>query len=130
MLDVLGLDTTEAAAYRRLIEIPSGTAEDLSADLALSHEAALRVLTGLEAKGLVARSSSERGRRFVASPPAIALGALLVERQEELRLAQEEEITENAPKADDGDSEFEDVDPDPDEEHEEYDELPPDDQEI
>jgi len=88
MLDVLGLDTTEAAAYRRLIEIPSGTAEDLSADLALSHEAALRVLTGLEAKGLVARSSSERGRRFVASPPAIALGALLVERQEELRLAQ------------------------------------------
>jgi sugar-specific transcriptional regulator TrmB/DNA-binding CsgD family transcriptional regulator len=88
MLDVLGLDTTEAAAYRRLIEMPSATADDLSDQLALSRDEALRVLAALETKGLVARSSSEQGRRFVASPPGIALGALLVERQEELRLAQ------------------------------------------
>ena len=53
--------------------------------------------------------------------------------KEEIALAQEEEITENAPRADDsGDSEFEfeDVDPDPDEEHPQYDELPPPEQEV
>jgi sugar-specific transcriptional regulator TrmB/DNA-binding CsgD family transcriptional regulator len=88
MLDVLGLDATEAAAYRRLIEIPSGTADDLSDHLALEGDEAMRVLAGLESKGLVARSPGGQGRRFVASPPGIALGALLVERQEELRLAQ------------------------------------------
>ena len=33
MLDVLGLDEAEERAYRRLIEMPSGTAEDLAGPL-------------------------------------------------------------------------------------------------
>jgi sugar-specific transcriptional regulator TrmB/DNA-binding CsgD family transcriptional regulator len=48
---------------------------------------ARQILTSLETKGLVARASSGQDR-FVASPPAIALGALVVQRQEELRSAQ------------------------------------------
>src|SRR5262245_17317502 len=87
MLDVLGLDQIEAAAYRRLVELPYGTVEELAETLGAETTEAGRVVRSLEAKGLVARSSSGQDR-FVASPPAIALGALVVERQEELRLAQ------------------------------------------
>jgi sugar-specific transcriptional regulator TrmB/DNA-binding CsgD family transcriptional regulator len=87
MLDVLGLDEAEERAYRRLIEMASGTAEDLATPLGYDLGRAASILSTLEAKGLVARSTSGPDR-FVASPPAIALGALIVERQEELRSAQ------------------------------------------
>ena len=87
MLDVLGLDEIEATAYRRLVEMPYGTAEELASLLGSEAGEADQVLASLETKGLVARASSGRDR-FVASPPAIALGALVVERQEELRKAQ------------------------------------------
>ena len=87
MLDVLGLDEIEATAYRRLVEMPYGTAEELASLLGSEAGEADQVLASLETKGLVARASSGRDR-FVASPPAIALGALVVERQAELRKAQ------------------------------------------
>ncbi|WP_426560649.1 helix-turn-helix domain-containing protein [Angustibacter sp. McL0619] len=87
MLDVLGLDEAEERAYRWLIELPSGTADDLAGPLGYDVSRAASILSALEAKGLVARSTSGPDR-FVASPPAIALGALFVERQEELRHAQ------------------------------------------
>lgn len=60
------------------------------------------------------------------------LGAAAIDQEkeraakEEIALAKEEEITENAPKADDGlDTEVDDVDPPMEEEHDEYDPLPP-----
>src|SRR5689334_10814621 len=87
MLDVLGLDEAEERAYRRLIEMASGTAEELAGPLGYELGRAASVLSALEAKGLVARPTSGPDR-FVASPPAIALGALIVQRQEELRSAQ------------------------------------------
>jgi sugar-specific transcriptional regulator TrmB/DNA-binding CsgD family transcriptional regulator len=87
MLDVLGLDDREATAYRRLIEVPHGTADELATMLGSEVVEARQILSSLETKGLVARAGSGQGR-FVASPPAIALGALVVQRQEELRSAQ------------------------------------------
>jgi len=87
MLDVLGLDDLEATAYRRLVEVPHGTADELATMLGSEVREARQVLSSLETKGLVARAGSGQGR-FVASPPAIALGALVVQRQEELRSAQ------------------------------------------
>src|SRR5262245_33715941 len=87
MLDVLGLDEPEELAYRRLIEVPSGTAEDLAAMVGYDAGQAAAVLATLESKGLVARSTTGAGR-YVASPPAVALGALIVQRQEDLKRAQ------------------------------------------
>ena len=46
-------------------------------------------LAALEHEGLVARSGEDT-KRFVASPPGVTLGALLVRRQNEIRLAEVE----------------------------------------
>jgi sugar-specific transcriptional regulator TrmB len=89
MLDVLGLDEVEERAYRLLIELPSGTAEELATPLGCDPARTATILSRLEAKGLVAHSTGGPDR-FVASPPAVALGALIVDRQEELRRAQVE----------------------------------------
>ena len=87
MLDVLGLDATEEGAYRRLVALPSASAEDLAEVMTSSLPALATALSALEDKGLVARSTSQPGH-FVASPPALALGSLIVQREEEIRRAQ------------------------------------------
>lgn len=89
MLDVLGLDDHEALAYRCLVERPSGSATELAQATGLDSLDAARILAALEGKGLAARSTSGQDR-YVASPPGVALGALLVQRQEDLRRAQAE----------------------------------------
>ena len=89
MLKVLGLHDDEELAYRHLVGAPSGSATELAEAVGLDALTAARVLAALESKGLVARASSDQ-ERFVASPPAVALGAMLVQRQEELRRAQVE----------------------------------------
>ncbi|WP_051267315.1 TrmB family transcriptional regulator [Nakamurella lactea] len=85
--DVLGLTSDQAAAYRELVAVPSASAEELAARLQRTAVETAGVLTVLEKAGLAARSSGDRGR-FVAAPPAIAMGALLVKRQNEMRLAE------------------------------------------
>ncbi len=51
--------------------------------------------------------------------------------KEELGLAKEEEVTENAPEAEDGDEDYdEDVDPPAEEGHPQYNTLPPAEEEI
>lgn len=89
MLRVLGLDEAEERAYRRLIEVPSGSAADLTEFLDCPVAQAESVLAALEAKGLAARSSGG-SHRFVASPPQVALGALMAAQHEDLRRAQSE----------------------------------------
>jgi sugar-specific transcriptional regulator TrmB/DNA-binding CsgD family transcriptional regulator len=89
LADVLGLSGQESAAYRDLVAVASTTADELAARLELSAPESEQVLWSLEQRGLVARSSSD-GRRFVAAPPAIALGALLTRREDEIRHAQAE----------------------------------------
>lgn len=85
MLDVLGLEEEEERAYRFLVERSPGSAAGVADGTGLDLFDATRVLAMLEAKGLVARAP---GGDFVASPPAVALGALMVERQQELRRAE------------------------------------------
>ena len=86
---MLGLDEAELAAYRMLVNGPSGTASEVSGALGVSVGQATRVIASLEAKGLVARSGTAIDH-VVASPPDIALGALIVEHQEGIRRAEEE----------------------------------------
>jgi sugar-specific transcriptional regulator TrmB/DNA-binding CsgD family transcriptional regulator len=85
MLDVLGLAEDEERAYRFLVERSPGSAAGVADGTGLDLYDVTRVLAHLEAKGLVARAP---GGDFVASPPAVALGALMVERQQELRRAE------------------------------------------
>ena len=87
MLDVLGLDATEEGAYRRLVALPSASAEDLAEAMTADVASLASALSALEAKGLVARSTGQPGH-FVASPPSLALGSLIVQREEEIRRAQ------------------------------------------
>lgn len=87
MLDVLGMDELEERAYRRLVTVPSESVDHLARELGLELGAAAAALAALEEKGLVARSVAEPGH-YVASPPAVALGSLIVQRQEDLRHAQ------------------------------------------
>jgi len=89
MLDVLGLQRHEELVYRHLVGRPAGTAADLATATGLDPHEVAGVLATLEDKGLVAHAASSRDR-YVASPPAVALGALLVQRQEELHRAQVE----------------------------------------
>lgn len=89
MLDVLGLEPVEEAAYRQLIGMPSATAADLGSALAVDPVVVTRALRSLAAKGLVATSTMGQGQ-FVASPPVVALGSLVRERQEDLRRAEAE----------------------------------------
>jgi predicted transcriptional regulator len=87
MLEALGLSEDEERAYQRLVERSPESAEDLAAALGVGARAAGAVLTRLEDKGLVARSVADPDR-FAASPPAVALGAMITERREALRRAE------------------------------------------
>lgn len=89
MLGVLGLDPVEEAAYRSLVRLPSATAGELAAELQLDPSVVGRALTALAGKGLVATSTATGGH-FVASPPAVALGSLLREQQDDLNRAEAE----------------------------------------
>jgi sugar-specific transcriptional regulator TrmB len=89
VLSVLGLPETDELAYRALLEVPSYDAEQLAGRLGRHPVEAARVLAALERTGLAARSSGDSDR-FVASPPSVALAALAVQREEELRKAQVE----------------------------------------
>ena len=87
LLDVLGLSAEESLAYRELVAVPSTTPAELASRVGVKRTAALRLLSALEQKGLAARSGEDT-TRFVASRPSVALGAMLVERQNEVRLAE------------------------------------------
>jgi sugar-specific transcriptional regulator TrmB/DNA-binding CsgD family transcriptional regulator len=80
-LEALGLSAAEASAYEWLVARPSATVEDLA------PPGTAGVLAALEAKGLATRSGPAR-RDYVASPPTVALGALVRERRDELRRAE------------------------------------------
>ncbi|MFI9485710.1 helix-turn-helix domain-containing protein [Promicromonospora sp. NPDC052451] len=90
--DVLGLTPDETIAYSELVAMPSATVADLAAALS-SYGTSLsdthRLLRRLEDHGLAARITGDE-RRFAAAPPAIALGALLARRQDEVRHAEVE----------------------------------------
>jgi DNA-binding NarL/FixJ family response regulator len=88
-LDGLGLTADQSLAYRELLTMPSATPAELSARLGCETSVATLALVALEREGLVARSGEDLSR-YVASPPGVTLGALLVRRQNEIRVAEVE----------------------------------------
>jgi sugar-specific transcriptional regulator TrmB/DNA-binding CsgD family transcriptional regulator len=90
MLGALGLEPSEEAAYRALIGVPTATTAHLAQRLGLSEKDLGDVLTRLEVGGLVTRQPDGAYR---AAPPAVALGALITERRDGLRLAEHALVT-------------------------------------
>ncbi|GLX47620.1 hypothetical protein Shyhy01_05700 [Streptomyces hygroscopicus subsp. hygroscopicus] len=87
MLAAIGLDERHEAAYRALVAVGAADVADLARRLALGTQETERALRGLERHGLAARSSARPGR-WVAAPPAVALGALLTRQRHELERAE------------------------------------------
>ncbi|MGW2900293.1 helix-turn-helix domain-containing protein [Streptomyces sp. NPDC001212] len=87
MYETASLDSVEVRAYRSLVRVPEATPSQLARRLGLSGREAARLLVTLEAKGLVSRAEGS-AHRFRASPPELALGPLLLSRQQELQAAQ------------------------------------------
>ncbi|MDX3850769.1 helix-turn-helix domain-containing protein [Streptomyces sp. AK02-01A] len=87
MLGAIGLDERQESAYRALVAIGAAEVADLAHRLALPEPDTERALRKLEQQGLAAQSSSRTGR-WVAAPPAVALGALLTQHRHELEQAE------------------------------------------
>ncbi|MEV5006039.1 helix-turn-helix domain-containing protein [Streptomyces sp. NPDC055692] len=87
MFETASLNSVEVRAYRSLVRVPEATPSQLARRLGLSGREAARLLDTLEAKGLVSRAEGS-AHRFRASPPDLALGPLLLSRQQELQAAQ------------------------------------------
>lgn len=80
-LSALGLSTTDEAAYRYLVAAGEArTPARIGHALGLKVDEAVVMLAGLEERGLVNRTESG----YRASPPEVAIGALLSERDQEL----------------------------------------------
>ncbi|MFH9740333.1 helix-turn-helix domain-containing protein [Streptomyces roseolus] len=87
MLGAIGLDERQESAYRALIALGAAEVTDLAHRLSLPEPDTERALRRLEAQGLAAQSSARTGR-WVAAPPAVALGALLTQQRHELEQAE------------------------------------------
>ncbi|MEV7425139.1 MULTISPECIES: helix-turn-helix domain-containing protein [unclassified Streptomyces] len=86
-LGAIGLDERQESAYRALVAIGAAEVADLAHRLALPEPDTEQALRRLERHGLAAQSSSRTGR-WVAAPPAVALGALLTQHRHELERAE------------------------------------------
>ncbi|RPK56315.1 Sugar-specific transcriptional regulator TrmB [Streptomyces sp. ADI96-02] len=87
MLGAIGLDERQEAAYRALVAAGAAELSDLAHRLMRPEADTERVLRRLERQGLAARSSARPGR-WVAAPPGLALGALLIRQRHELEQAE------------------------------------------
>jgi len=86
MLESLGVEPDVEAVYRALLTRPGATAPTLVDLLAMPPLSVEAALTTLVDSGL-AIHSDEHG--FSAAPPAVALGALIADRRDGLRLAEQ-----------------------------------------
>nr|WP_202532538.1 helix-turn-helix domain-containing protein [Streptomyces sp. SID3212] len=86
-MGAIGLDERQESAYRALVAIGAADVSDLAHRLALPEADTERALRRLERQGLAAQSSARTGR-WVAAPPAVALGALLTQHRHELEQAE------------------------------------------
>ncbi|WP_299539044.1 LuxR family transcriptional regulator [uncultured Streptomyces sp.] len=87
MLGAIGLDERQETAYRALVALGAAELADLAARLGLPEEDTERALRRLEQQGLAAQSSA-RQSRWVAAPPGVAIGALLMQQRHELDQAE------------------------------------------
>ncbi|MFJ6214076.1 TrmB family transcriptional regulator [Streptomyces sp. NPDC092296] len=87
MLGFVGLDDREESAYRALVGVGAAAAPELARRLGAAEDEIAVALRRLEQRGLAAPSPG-RPERYVAAPPAVALGALLSQRRHELHQAE------------------------------------------
>ncbi|MCX3060903.1 helix-turn-helix transcriptional regulator [Streptomyces beihaiensis] len=87
MLSAIGLDDEHETVYRALVAVGAADVPDLARRLGQAEQETERALRRLERSGLSARSSAHPGR-WVAAPPGIALGALLIQQRHELEKAE------------------------------------------
>lgn len=87
MLAAIGLDETHESAYRALVAVGAADVPDLARRLTLGEPETVHALRRLERHGLAAQASGKAGR-WVAAPPAVALGALLAQQRHELEKAE------------------------------------------
>ncbi|BBB01866.1 putative transcriptional regulator [Actinacidiphila reveromycinica] len=85
-LDVLGLGDETERVYTTLVGLPRCSATELATAYGGSTAAVAKVLAALVAKGLATRAGS-RPPRFTATPPDVAVTALIQERQRQLDAA-------------------------------------------
>ncbi|MGH1564457.1 helix-turn-helix domain-containing protein [Mumia sp. DW29H23] len=88
MLEVLGFSPDEYDLYRALVEVASATPAELGGVVGMQVEDVSAYLASLEQRGLVGRHVHGGEEHFTASPPTVALGSLIVERQRWLRRAE------------------------------------------
>jgi DNA-binding CsgD family transcriptional regulator/sugar-specific transcriptional regulator TrmB len=86
MLEAIGVEPGVEAVYRALLGRPTTTASELAEVLHRPAPDVEAELSTLVASGLALRSGDEA---YVAAPPAVALGALITERRDGLRLAEQ-----------------------------------------
>lgn len=87
LLGAIGLDEGQESAYRALVALGAAEVPDLARLLTLPVPQTERTLRHLERHGLAAQSSARPGR-WVAAPPAVALGALLSRQRQGLEQAE------------------------------------------
>jgi hypothetical protein len=90
MLEVLGLEPEDECVYRALLGRPNSTATLLSDLLVVPPAHVDKALSRLVEWGLVVSSADGH---ITAAPPAMALGALISQRQDGLRLAEQALVT-------------------------------------
>ena len=86
MLEALGVEPQVERVYRALLVHPSTTSTALAEEVEVPVGDVEAALTTLVDAGLALRSDE---RTYVAAPPAVALGALITDRRDGLRLAEQ-----------------------------------------
>jgi|UniRef100_A0AAU3HQ55 predicted DNA-binding transcriptional regulator len=94
MLAALGLGPAEEEIYRLLVARGRAAVHELAADGGRPESEVREVLTDLAGRGLVVRLASEGAvTRYLAAPPAVALGGELRRRRDELSAAEHAVLT-------------------------------------
>lgn len=86
MLEALGVEPRAELVYRALLARPGATVETLVDAVDAAADEVQSALEGLVGAGLVRRSGEDG---YSAAPPSVALGALITDRRDGLRLAEQ-----------------------------------------
>ena len=95
-LETLGISEIEERVYEALLDRSGATSAELERDLALPARKLERVIEQLEQKGLATRTTGQP-RRYIPASPDIAVEALVLRRQDELRRARRTDALKPSP---------------------------------
>lgn len=88
-LDLINLGSADQAVYEAIVTHQPIAPDEIAVNSGVTGQRLRAALDRLGAKGLISQERGELGR-IVASPPDIALGALLMEREGQLKRARRE----------------------------------------